>query len=114
MIPVTLSYRLQAVRVEAYVDSGAFYSVFNTEVAQSLSLNPKLGKKIFFTVGDGKKIEAWILKIPLGIGEESFPCEIAFSDELKVGFNLLGRKGIFEYFEEVVFQERKRKILFKY
>lgn len=113
MIPVALSYRSQTVKVEAYVDSGAFYSIFNIEVAQDLRIHFSDAKKTKFVVGDGKEITAWILKLPINIGPQSFVADIALSEELRVGFNLLGRKGIFDHFDEVAFQEKRRKILFR-
>lgn len=113
IIPLTLGYRNRSLEFSAYVDSGAFYSLFDAEVASSLDLNLEQGKKAIFIVGDGKFLTARVFKIVIGIGSHSFVSDIAFSKELKVGFNLLGRKGIFDHFEEVIFQEKKRKILFK-
>jgi len=36
--------------------------------------------------------------------------EVAFSDRLNIGFNLLGRKDIFEGFDEVIFRETQREV----
>jgi len=38
---------------------------------------------------------------------------VAFSDELNVGFNLLGRQTVFSFFDEVAFNERARKVIFR-
>lgn len=113
IIPVTLSYRFQTAKVEAYVDSGASYSIFGAEVAEGMDLSLSHGKRRVFVVGDGNRIVTWVLKLSVGIGMQSFAADVAFSEGLKVGFNLLGRRGIFDHFEEVVFQEKRRKIIFK-
>ena len=113
MIPIELSSGSRSLRADAYVDSGAFCSLFGQDSAEELGLNLNYGRKIYFIVGDGKRIHAQMLKLPVKIGGESFISEIAFSPGLHVGFNLLGRKGIFEHFEQVVFKEQQRKVLFK-
>lgn len=113
MIPIELSAGSSSLQADAYVDSGAMCSLFGQDSANQLGLNLVCGRKICLIVGDGKIIHAKMLKLPVKIGDESFISEIAFSSQLGVGFNLLGRKGIFEHFEQVVFKERQRKVLFK-
>ena len=113
MIPILLSCGSSFFEAEDYVDSGAFCSLFNSGIAESLGLDMTLGRKLCFTVGDGKTIQARMLKVPVQIGDEVFVSDIAFSSELRVGFNLLGRKGIFEHFEQVIFNEKERKVIFK-
>ena len=114
IIPITIRHHSQSAKVEAYVDSGAFYSILSMEVARGLDLNLNHAKKRTFVVGDGNQISTRILKLAVEIGTQSFLADVAFSEELRVGFNLLGRRSIFEHFEEVVFQERKKKILFRF
>ncbi|MDI6792258.1 MAG: hypothetical protein QME81_05245 [bacterium] len=114
IIPMFLYGRDVAIEVEAYVDSGAFYSIFDLELAKDIGLNIKNGRRQMFIVGDGSFIPAYVFKIPVQIGNHKFISEVAFSDKLNVGFNLLGRKGIFENFEEIIFREKKREIEFKY
>jgi hypothetical protein len=36
--------------------------------------------------------------------------EVAFSDRLNVGFNLLGTKDVFDGFDEVFFRESQREV----
>ena len=67
-----------------------------------------------FIVGDGSFIPGYVFKIPLQIGEYKFISEVAFSDKLNVGFNLLGRKKIFEQFDEIIFREKKQEVEFRY
>ena len=113
IIPLTLYGKDISLKVEAYVDSGAFYSIFNSVILKELQLDYKQGKDRMFIVGDGSFIPAKVFKIPIQIGEIKFISEIAFSDKLNIGFNLLGRKGIFEQFDEVIFREKKQEIEFK-
>ncbi len=66
-----------------------------------------------FVVGDGSFIPGWIFRLSIEIGGYKFKADIAFSGRLNVGFNLLGRKDIFEKFKEISFQEKRRLIIFK-
>ncbi len=91
------------IRTEAFVDSGATFSIFNIDIAKSLTLNLENAREQFFVVGDGSFIPAKVIKIPLEIGNEKIIADIAFSEKLNIGFNLLGRKGIFEHFDEIAF-----------
>jgi hypothetical protein len=63
-----------------------------------------------FVVADGSFIPAKIVKVPIEIGGRRKIAEIAFSDRLNIGFNLLGRKDIFEAFNEVIFRESSRQV----
>ena len=45
------------------------------------------------------------------IGEVEFKAEVGFSERLGVGFNLLGRKDVFEIFK-VCFDDRKKIVSF--
>ncbi len=102
------------IRTEAFVDSGATYSIFSMDIAKTLMLNLENARKQYFVVGDGSSIPAKVIKIPIRIGEEKFLSDLAFSEKLNIGFNLLGRKGIFEYFDEIVFKEKKKEIIFRW
>lgn len=82
----------------AYIDSGAGFSVFHADDAQALGLKLELGRKIFFTVGDGAQIPAYVHKVPVRFAGEGFIAEIAFSNSLGVGTNLLGLKSFFDKF----------------
>lgn len=113
IIPLVLYGPRLSLQAEAYVDSGAFYSIFNLSFSRLLNIDLKYGKQKMFVVGDGGFIPARIVKMPIQIGEYKFMSEIAFSDKLNIGFNLLGRKGVFEHFDEITFLERKKLIEFK-
>ena len=82
--------------VEVYVDSGATYSVFHERVAERMGLNIRKGKRIYVEVGDGGLINVFLHEMDIQLGNDVFTATIGFSDRLGIGFNLLGRKSIFE------------------
>lgn len=63
-----------------------------------------------FVVADGSFIPAKVVKVPVEKGGRRKIAEVAFSDRLNIGFNLLGRKDIFEAFDEVIFRESSREV----
>ena len=101
------------VQTEAYVDSGAFCSIFQLEMLEALQLQEREGKKQKFKVGDGGFLNACVFRLPVQIGTVKFRARVGFSDELRIGFNLLGRQTIFNQFEEVAFNERAGKVFFR-
>lgn len=113
IIPLTLASSNAEIRTEAYVDSGAHYSIFQMELAYLLGLNQAHAKKKNFVVGDGNHISSYIYRLKVGIADSDFIAEIAFSEKLRIGFNLLGRKDVFTHYTEIAFQETKRKIIFR-
>ena len=110
IIPVSLTWRGVSLRSEAYLDSGAFYSIFKMGVAAELSIDLFRSKQRMFVVADGSFIPAKLIKLPIEIGGRRRIAEVAFSDRLNIGFNLLGRKDVFEGFDEVIFRERRREV----
>ena len=110
IIPVVLNWRGVSVRSEGYLDSGAFYSIFKISVAAELGLDISRAKERMFVVADGSFIPAKLIKLPIEIGGRRKIAEVAFSDRLNIGFNLLGRKGVFEGFDEVIFREARREV----
>jgi len=101
-------------QVEAYLDSGALMSIFDHTLAEVLGLSLAHARVQRFIVGDGRFIHGRVMMLPLQIGPQSFRAPVAFSAELKVGFNLLGRRGLFEHFDEVAFQEKRRSVVLRY
>jgi predicted aspartyl protease len=114
IIPVILYGPRTSIAVEAYVDSGASFSVFSYEIAMELKLNLRDAREQYFVVGDGGSIPSKVTRIPIQIGTEKFLSNVAFSERLNIGFNLLGRQGVFEYFDEVVFNEKRKQVSFRY
>lgn len=96
---------------EAYIDSGASFSVFHAERAEILQLEYTKGKRVLLTVGDGGLLEVYIHKLPVDLGGTRFPAEIGFSPQLGVGFNLLGRRSFFDRFQ-ICFDDKHRFLEF--
>ena len=66
------------IEFHAYVDSGAGFFVFHADDAQTLGLKLEQGRKIFFTVGDGSRIPAYVHKVPVKFAGQQFVSEISF------------------------------------
>jgi hypothetical protein len=78
-------------------------------VAAELGLDISRAKERMFIVADGIFIPAKLVKIPIEIAGRRRLAEVVFSDRLNIGFNLLGRKDVFEGFDEVIFRESRRE-----
>jgi len=113
IVPVTIMSRSLAFRTDAYVDSGAFYSIFRSEILDSLKLRKEQGQLKMLKAADGKLIRCCLFRLPLEIATVKLRPLIAFSDQLNVGFNLLGRHTVFSSFDEVAFNERKKTVTFR-
>ena len=98
-------------RTEAFVDSGASISVFLIKEAGELGIDFQKGKVVYSTVGDGSCIPVYLHKLLIKIGNIPFKATVGFSPKLGIGFNLLGRKDIFEHFD-VTFSDSARTISF--
>lgn len=96
----------------AFVDSGATYSIFHTKELTGTDIDYKQGKKMMIVVGDGSFIPVNFIKLPLMIGDVEIETTIGFSEHLGVGFNLLGRKDIFERFK-VCFSDSRKVVSFQ-
>jgi len=112
IIPIKLkSVDGEWVIFDAYVDSGASYSVFTEEIGEILGIDVEKGNKIHITVGDGSFITVYLHNVDVKIGNEEFNATIGFSKHLGIGFNILGRKDFFERFK-VCFDEIKKTVEF--
>jgi len=113
IVPVELRTSTTSFHTEAYVDSGAFWSLFTMDIARALKLNPRDGKPRWVMIGDGRPIKVFLFKLIVEVAGRSFPADVGFSEQLRVGFNLIGRKSVFERFDEVVFRERQHELDFR-
>jgi len=86
----------------------AIVSLFQGDIARELGLKVRAGRLIY-PRGIGGHIRAYIHRVVLKIGEEEFKADVAFSDELPLGINILGRKDIFDRFA-VEFDEKSKKV----
>jgi len=106
IIPVVLFTKVP-IQLDAYVDSGASYSIFLYQ--EEFGIDLEEGNLIYITVGDGGSIPVYIHKIKIGIGEERVNAKIGISKRLGIGFNILGRRDIFEIFD-VCFSDKKKEV----
>jgi hypothetical protein len=98
-------------RIDAYVDSGAAYSIVHGDFARDVGFDFERGLRILVTVGDGSLIPVFLHHVPLQIGPHRIEARMGFSNHLGIGFHLLGRLDVFEHFR-VCFHERERVVIF--
>jgi TPP-dependent trihydroxycyclohexane-1,2-dione (THcHDO) dehydratase len=108
IIPITI----QDHKLWVYVDSGATFSMVGAAEAGDMGINWQSGRRQMVVVGDGSYIPTFIHEIPIQLGASQITVPIGFSERLGVGFNLLGRTGVFDQFE-VCFNDRARKVTFQ-
>jgi len=97
---------------EAFVDSGADFSIFDIHSAQIIGLHYQDGEKIPVTVGDGDRIVVYRHQLPVWFAGSRFIAPVCFSPDLGSGFNLMGRAGFFERFR-ICFHEHAKLISVK-
>ena len=93
--------------LQAYVDSGASWSVFHVDVAQLLGIKLNRAKRRYISLGNGSVILIYLQHIKVRFAGYEFSAPAGFSDALRVGFNLLGRAGFFDRFT-MCFNDRAR------
>ena len=93
--------------LQAYVDSGASWSIFHVDVARLLGVNLKRAARRNIVLGNGSIIPVYLKKIKVRFAGEEFLAPAGFSDVLRVGFNLLGRAEFFDRFL-MCFNDRAR------
>lgn len=95
--------------IKALVDSGATFYIFRPKIANYLGIPIKNGQSLYLQ-GIKSKIFGYLHRIPVRVDEEKFHCYIAFSSELEVSFNILGRNNFFFPFL-ITFNEKFQKLL---
>ena len=93
--------------LQAYVDSGASWSVFHVDVAQLLGLKLNRAKRRYVSLGNGSVLPIYLAHIKVRFAGTEFLAPAGFSDALRMGFNLLGRAGFFDRFT-MCFNDRAR------
>ena len=106
LIPLGLGHQGKWQRVEAYVDSGAFYSVFKPDFSQPLGLEWQEGERVQVQVGDGRFIPIYLHELDVQVRQYRFSGRIGFSDHLGIRFNLIGRIPLFDQFV-ICFDDRR-------
>jgi hypothetical protein len=108
IIPITI----QNHKVWVYVDSGATFSMIGAAEANDMGIDWQSGRRQMVVVGDGSFIPVFVHNLLVEIGGTQLTIPIGFSERLGVGFNLLGRTGVFNQFE-VCFNDHARKVTFE-
>lgn len=109
LIDIELTGPKGSLIVKALIDSGASLSIFRPEIANYLAIPIRKGEGLYFQ-GIKGKILGYLHRVPVSVNGESFDCNIAFSPELKVSFNILGRDNFFLPFL-ITFNERFQKVI---
>ncbi len=97
------------VYLQAYVDSGASWSVFHLDVAQLLGIKLNRAKRRYVTLGNGGVLPVYLQYVKVRFAGVEFLAPAGFSDALHMGFNLMGRAGFFTRFA-VCFNDRTKQL----
>lgn len=109
LIDVELIGPKDSLVVKALIDSGASCSLFRPEIANYLGISVNVGQKLYFQ-GIKGKIIGYLHQVPMRLDHKKFDCYIAFSKELDVSFNILGRNNFFLLFL-ITFNEKNQRII---
>lgn len=90
IIPIGIKGQENWWKTNAYLDSGAFYSIFDVAISELLEIELTEGKKMTAVVGDGSLMPFYLHEVLLQVGKNQFLMNIGFSNKLKIGFNILG------------------------
>ena len=95
--------------LQAYVDSGASWTIFHADVAELLGLNRSRGTRRYMTMGNGTVIPVSLHHVRVRFAGQEFLVPAGFSDGLTTGFNVMGRAGFFDRFV-MAFNDRARTL----
>src|SRR5574341_1727238 len=93
----------------AFVDSGATFSIFHSDIAEILDIKIEDGEKVFVTVGDGSLIPVYLHELRVKFAGKDFNASIGMSKKLGIGFDIIGRKSFFENFK-ICFDEKNKTV----
>lgn len=102
---VVLLGKQRRVPVPAVVDSGAVFPIFPLDAARDAGIDANKGRPCSVIFG-GSTESARLVDCFFEIGGHRLRSEVAFVREIKLGYALLGRRGVFSKFNEVAFIER--------
>jgi hypothetical protein len=86
------------------IDTGASISHMHAEFGRFLGLNIEKGRCLSCMGVDGLSFPSYVHKIEFKLESYSCKIDIAFSDNYKFDFGLLGRKDFFDLFNICFFQ----------
>ena len=95
--------------LQAYVDSGASWSVFHADVAEMIGLKLSRATRRYMSLGNGSTIPIYFQHVRVRFAGQEFSAPVGFSEILHVGFNLLGRAGFFDRFV-MCFDDRAKRL----
>ena len=99
-------------RADFYVGSGAAYSIVHGDFARDAGFDFATGERLLVKVGDGSLIPIFVHRVPVQFGPHRLDVRLGFSNQLGIGFHLLGRLDVFDRFR-VCFHERERSVIFE-
>jgi hypothetical protein len=108
IIPIRISDH----KIWVYVDSGAIFSMMSAAEATDMDIDWRSGRRQMVVIGDGSFIPVYLHNLSLHIEAWHIQAPIGFSERLGVGFNVLGRRSIFDQFQ-VCFNDRTRRVTFQ-
>ena len=111
IITIQMKNKEEWLIIDAFVDTGASYSLFHADVAELLGLVLENGELSEMITGDGDSMKVYIHKIKVVVANTEFIASIGFSKDIGVGFNIIGRKDIFDRFI-VCFHEKGKFLEF--
>ena len=115
VIPIKLKNQNQEIKYEVLVDSGADFSLFNSEIGEAIGIDVKKGKvKQIFGVG-GKAALYYLHKVNIEIDKKTFEIEAGFMPDVAgriMPYGVVGQRGFFENFI-VKFDFKKEEIEIK-
>ncbi len=111
IISLKLKGKEEWIESKAYVDSGASYSLFHAGIAEILGFILEEGELREMSVGDGNILKVYVHEILILVAGQEFKAYLGFSKGIGVGFNIVGRKSIFEKFL-VCFNEKEKYVEF--
>jgi len=108
IIPVRLLYKKIFVILEAIIDSGADWCIFDAGLLDILKL--PLGSQTKFFGAGKEPLRGFKSKVNLTIAGEDFKTEVLFSPDLgRHSYGILGQKGFFDNFK-VCFDKSRNQI----
>ncbi len=108
IIPLFVIRADKLMPIYALIDSGAIVSLFNADVGRALGIEVEKGEP-FRPTGISGSILSYIHEVVLKIEDMEIKAKVAFTDQLAVNVNLLGREGFFNEFS-VLFNDREKAV----
>jgi predicted aspartyl protease len=109
VMDIVLKSKKDSVNLRAFIDTGASYCLVHADVTEILGIDMEAGEKTEMVLGDGNILTVYLHGMVVSIGRMEFNARIGFSKGLGTGFDIIGRKGIFDKFK-VCFNERDKEV----